>query len=324
MATTTTVRFTLPQTLAQLDKLSYRVQDPGGSRRLALTMLENLIDSIKSGAIQGGTTIDWQIGGTAAVRASQTVTYTAKATADKKVTINAVDFVAKASNPGTNQFVLGSTKEDTCNSLATKINASTTAGVAGIVCAVTPANAATGTAKCASVVNGNKLQFGPVLFTVKTSLSDTSQSSLWFQNSSSACEVKVGGTDTAMATNFKEAINNHPSLKGLIVATSSTDTVTITAVEAGAAGNAIAHSQPSGATVTLSGSGTLTNGHDRVGPTGLTAGAAGVVTVYALSPGKCANAIAITTDDATPCTVGGATLANGAGDDVLPVTFTLA
>jgi hypothetical protein len=144
MSTTTTLRITLPQTLAQLDKLTNRVNDPGGSRRLALTMLENMLDAIKGGAIQGGTTFDWQVGATAAVRASQTLTLSAKVTAGKTITINSKAFTAKSSGATGDQFNVGSTKEDSAAAFAAAFNASTTAGIAGLFCAVTAAMPASG------------------------------------------------------------------------------------------------------------------------------------------------------------------------------------
>lgn len=316
MATTTTLRITTQHTLADLARVTRRVtaNDP----KLVLSELQILIDAIKSGCGSGTAKFDLQVGATAAVRASATATYTAKATAAKVVTINGQAFTAKASGAGANEFNIGLTKEDTAANLAAAVNASTTATIKGIVCATAASNAATGTAKCASVVNTNTLQVGNVLFTVKTSLTSTEQSALYY-NLAATGEVKVGGSDSAMATNFAAAINNHQRLRELVVATTSTDTVTITALTAGTAANALALIQ-TGGTITVSAA-TLTNGHERTGPVGLAVGAVGVVTLYAVQPGKLANTVTTTTDDASPCTVSAATLTGGLGEDVLPVVF---
>lgn len=323
MTTTTTLRITLPQTLLQLDKLTNRVNDPGGSRRLSLTVLENLLDAIKAGAIQGGTKLDWQIGATTAVRASQTFTWAAKATAGKVCAINGHNFTGRASGASGDEYNRGSTAADTAYNMATAFNASTTSGIAGLFVAVAPATAASATAKCTSVVNTNSLQVGPVLFTVKTTLTSTAQASTYYNGTTATGEVLVGGTDGAMATNLAAAVNNHPTLRSLILASASSDTVTLTARNAGSDGNKLKLAQVSGATITCS-TATLADGHDRVGPATLDAGTtAAVVTIYALQPGALANAVTTSTDD-SGCTAGGSVLAGGAGEDVNPVVYTLA
>ena len=174
------------------------------------------------------------------------------------------------------------------------------------------------------MVNTNAFYIGPVKFTVKTALTSTADSTVYYLASSQTCEVKVGTSDTVMAATIAAAANNHPQLRKLVYCTSASDTVTITAVTAGAAGKKIVATRSSGTTITFAGSTVLTDGWDAVGPQTLgTAPAAGVVKVFAMQPGGLGNTVALATND-SGCAVSAATLTGGAGDDKTPVLLSLA
>lgn len=145
MATTTTVRLTLPHTLAQLNQLSDRVNT--GDPKTAIQVLEDLLSAMKSGAVPGAASLEFQIGGTAAVRASQTYTFSATATAAKVFTINGQAIVAHATVTANNQFAIGASKEASAAALAAAINASSTAAIAKTVYATVSGAAVTVWAK---------------------------------------------------------------------------------------------------------------------------------------------------------------------------------
>jgi hypothetical protein len=313
MATTTTLRITLPLTLAQLSELTDIVSGRG-SAKLSLTTLENLLDAIKSGVFPGVSSIEWQIGGTEKVHASGTFTFSGIATATKVYVINGVTFTARTSGATGNEFNKGASLSVSANALAVAINASATAGIAKTVFATALGIAATATAACASVIATNTLRVGKVLFTMAATGGDPTDVSQ---------VVAVGGTDTAMGDNLCAAINAHPSLKGTVVASNSSGTITITASARGTEGNKILLDS-TGATITCS-SAALAGGLNDVLPNTGTVGAVaatGVCTVYARAPGPLGNLITTTTDDSN-CTAGASTLASGAGDDVLPNAITM-
>jgi hypothetical protein len=317
MATTLTLRITSPLTAAQWPITSNVAQsDP----RQAATLLENLLSAIKSGtAAPGGWSFEVVAAGAQVVHASQTYTFVTLATATKTFTINGVAFTAVAANPTGDQFLQGATKEDSANNLAAKINASTTAGVTGVICALSAATAASGTLALSTCVATDTATVGVVTFTMSadpTTAYDTV--------TTTTARVLVGASDAESAANLADAINNHPTLKNLVVATVSTATVTVTALAAGVAGNDIALGE-TGDGITKSGT-TLTNGHDAQGPTSLFAAPdAGVVRVIALAPGKLGNAITTVSNDTadTVIVVGGATMAGGAGETTQPVVVTI-
>lgn len=107
---------------------------------------------------------------------------------------------------------------------------------------------ATGTASFSTIVAGNKVTIQGIDFTARAA-------------PSGAGEFLVTGGDTAAAAALAAKINAYPSypIKGLVTATSAAEVVTIRAVTAGTAGNAITLTK-TGAPITVSGSGTLTNG----------------------------------------------------------------
>lgn len=324
--TTTTIRLSLPQTLNQLDHLSDRFKTGGVYKLSALSELENLLAAIRTGAVQGNCSAEVQIGCTAHVRASQTYTFASAATAGKVFTINSKAFTAKSSGATGDQFNVGHTISESATALAAAINASSTSGISGVVFAIATGAAANCTVAFSSSVNTDYVTLNGVRFTVKTNLTSTSQSSLYYiaDPSANACELKVGGTNTAMGDAFAAGVNNHPKTMGLVKASNSSGTVTLTAKEVGTSGNAITISKSgSPITITTNNTGFLADGCASVGAsTGLTMPAAGVCKVYAMVPGAYANAITTTTDD-SGCTAGGSTMAGGAGDNKMPVLLSL-
>jgi hypothetical protein len=73
-------------------------------------------------------------------------------------------------------------------------------------------------------------------------------------------EFLVGGTTNASATNLRAAINAHSILKGLVAATGTAGAVIVTALLAGAAGNAITVAEAQTNAGAWSGSGTALGG----------------------------------------------------------------
>lgn len=87
-----------------------------------------------------------------------------------------------------------------------------------------------------------------------------------------AGEVEIGGSATATRDNALAALQAVAAAEGVTVEATSTDTITVTAVAAGVAGNAVALAKSSTA-ITVSGSGTLAGGVNRVLGTPAPAGA---------------------------------------------------
>lgn len=322
MPNTTTIRLTLPP-LAATTLAEWTNDWRNGDVKTVLSKLEQLIHKIRSGAYQGAAgpiTGEWsgieiQPPGAVAVRARQTFNYSAAATAGKKCTINAVDFTAKAALPlGANEFLCGATDVESAHNLAAAINGSGTAGIVGTVYATCNGSAAFATAKCTTVIATDALVVGPVTFTVKAAVPSGTYTYIDENNA----DVLVGAADAAMATNFANAISSHPTTKPLVHATTAGgDTLTITANAVGAAGNLINLSTPD-ATITVSGA-NLASGTDTIGTgNGAINADASICTVYAMQPGSYMNAITTVTDDAGSCVAGGATMASGAGDNVVP------
>lgn len=108
---------------------------------------------------------------------------------------------------------------------------------------------ATGTLTAVSAVAGDVCVVGGVTFTAKAGASGVG-----FPNGFS-----IDTSDTATATDLKTQINAHPSLAGIVTATSSAGVVTVRAVTSGTAGNSRVLT---GTAVRLaaSGSGTLAGG----------------------------------------------------------------
>lgn len=99
---------------------------------------------------------------------------------------------------------------------------------------------ASGTITLASFVATDVVTVNGIAFTCKSS------------GASGLTEFNVGGDDTASAANIATVLNAHTTLDGMIIATSATTVVTITALLPGEIGNAVtlaisAHGSVSGA-----------------------------------------------------------------------------
>lgn len=209
---------------------------------------------------------------------------------------------------------------------------------------------ATGTLTCATAVAGNTFKINGITFTGVAGAVDLDATPNNFS-------VDTGDTETAASAVL--AINAHPSLAGVVTATSALGVITVRAVNSGTAGNSIALV---GTAVTLAASGAALSGgiavannqfdvspgatDDQVAvdlarainasTTTLAASyvraqrtASGVVTVYSLIPGTAGNGISISTTGGTITVGGSATrLAGGAIGDTEGVqascTLTLA
>lgn len=86
-----------------------------------------------------------------------------------------------------------------------------------------------------------------------------------------AGEVLIGGSAGATRDNLLAALQVVAADEGVTVAASSTDAITVTAIEEGAAGNAIVLAKSS-TNVTVTGAGTLTGGVTKVPGTAASAG----------------------------------------------------
>jgi hypothetical protein len=190
---------------------------------------------------------------------------------------------------------------------------------------------ATGTITAASAVAGDTCRVGGVTFTAKAGASGVG-----FPNGFS-----IDTDDTHAATDLAAQINAHPSLTGIVTATSALGVVTVRAVTSGTAGNSIVLTgtavrlAASGAGVLAGGIAVANNQFD-VSPGGTNdqvavdlarainastttlvssyvraqRTASGVVTVYSLIPGTLGNGITLTTTGGT-ITASAARLAGG-------------
>jgi hypothetical protein len=156
--------------------------------REMLVRLAGHLEAIAAGVTLGANVVVRE----SPVRASGTVTFTDVPTANDTVTVNGVDFTAKASGATGNQFNIGGGADAaakaaaTATNLAAAINASTTAKVKDVVQASASAGVVTVTAKQAGL-GGN-------VFTLTESADN--------------CEVAAiaGGTDgTRYALNLGQA-----------------------------------------------------------------------------------------------------------------------
>ncbi len=130
------------------------------------------------------------------------------------VKINNVVFTALATGTPTvafNQFVISGTDAADATSLAAAINASTTAGIAGVVQA---GNLAT-TIQLTTVLVGQYIDIDGTRLTGVNSSPDRKN------------VFSIDTSDTAAAAALAAAINAHPTLRHKFLATSSTDTVTL-------------------------------------------------------------------------------------------------
>lgn len=200
----------------------------------------------------------------APARAYQKVTLASVAAATV-FEVNGVPFTALSgtATAGNNEFDISGTDAADATALAASVNASTTAGVAGVV----QAGNLAGTIQCASVVAGDYVTIGGRKFLATS------------YPTGRVGEFSILGNDTADATALKNAINADPWLSRQCFAESSTDTVTVRQY-VGTTGLAVA---ASAATFTLGG---LSSGK---------LAAVAVVVVSALQLGVGGNAVTVKT-----------------------------
>lgn len=126
----------------------------------SLTDLRNYIDQMISGVTSAKLYV-----ATTAVAASVTGTFTGAPTNNDTSVINGVTFTAVTSNPGANQFALGSTAAQAAANFAAAINASTSAKIRGQISASSDSN---GNITLTAIVPGTSGN----LFTVTDSLAN--------------------------------------------------------------------------------------------------------------------------------------------------------
>jgi hypothetical protein len=143
--------------------------------------------------------------------ASQLVTF-ASVLAATVIEVNGVKFTAfNGAGGGTGTFTMAGTDAADATAFCAAVTASTAAGVLGVVRA---ANLA-GTIQCTSVAAGDNVTIGGRKFTATAYATGR------------IGEFSSSGTDTADATALAAAINADPWLSRQVLATSSTDTVTV-------------------------------------------------------------------------------------------------
>lgn len=164
--------------------------------------------------------------------------------ANVSATADGAGFVVKAATPGAAGNSIAITTSDGTITITT--NGTGTLGDGN-------GDKATGTAQCTSVVAGNTYTLNGKTY---TAVADASYTTGEFDTFS----VGATPTDTECAANLAAAINGREAQSAAVVATSSTDTVTITAGRLGSWANSIGQAQ-TGGTITLSGA-NLTGGTD--------------------------------------------------------------
>lgn len=147
------------------------------------------------------------------VAASGTVICASVSNADT-VTINGAAMTAVVGAPAADQFDQSGTDTATATSLALAINSSVTALVSTYV----EASNFAATITLATCLAGSRIFIGGYEFTAVTgtAFADTNVG-----------RFDISGSDTADATALKNAINAHPRLQGVVVASSTAGVVTI-------------------------------------------------------------------------------------------------
>lgn len=139
-------QFTLViNSLDSANTLNAFVAPSSGNQMPTLTGIENLINAMEGGLkdIQDGLIVF-------GVPATATCVFTGAPTAAQTVTINGVAFTARASGATGDEFDIGANVTATALNLATAINASTTAGITGVV----SATSSVGTVTISALVTG--------------------------------------------------------------------------------------------------------------------------------------------------------------------------
>jgi hypothetical protein len=236
----------------------------GMGAQLALNLIRNHLAGGLNGA-QGLSAFTWR---DTAVAATGTITL-ASCAAGTVILVNGVPFTAKgsAATTGNNEFDVSGADSADATALAAAINASTTAGIAGVLTAsansatvtvtsslpglagnaITIENlgvVATGTITCAGVDNNDTVTINGVTLTAKTTVSDAT------------IEWAVGATDAATATNLAALINS-TATNALITkhvrALARSAVVHLFAKHGGKGGNAITLASSDGTDLAVSG-----------------------------------------------------------------------
>lgn len=249
----------------------------GHSIRDDIQRLLNFISGALGGAGDGASAISISEN---AVAGSATLALTG-VVANQVILINGVPFtaVSGAATAGNDEFDISGSDSADAAALAAAINASTTAGVAGVVTAAALSNEVTlssvaagaganaitvenlgvvafGTATCAGVdvadaiaINGEAITATQSHATETLTLTNCAVGAYATINGTRLVAVASGangtftfsqaGSDTADAAALAAAINANPDLTGIVTATSALGVVTVRAVNAGTAGNSI-------------------------------------------------------------------------------------
>lgn len=194
------------------------IPDLAVDKRAGLTSLADLFNALALGMPPGqpGETAVDVLKGASDVQPAQAYAVLAFATcaALTGVKINGVTFTALATgtaNVSYNQFTISGTDAADASAFAAAVNASTSAGVKGVVQA--------GNLSCdvtlASVVAGDFLVVDGIKLIATQQVADRYDT------------FTMGGTDTADATDLARCINAHPVLRRKVLATSSSGVVTL-------------------------------------------------------------------------------------------------
>lgn len=221
----------------------------------------------------------------------------ATALVNDTVTIGGVVFTAKAAaNAAANEFSQAGTDTVDATSLADVINASTSAGIAGIVRA---SNLRARVTCTTTVAHGDQLVVAGCLFEMVRAVPDR-------EGRGDMGTVLISAVAATMATNLAAAMNAHPAFGARFVAIASSAIVSIFAK---------AHAAPADNLLTTTSATGLTL-------TDTSFAAQAVVCIFSLASMALANAITLASSGAT-LTVSGTRLTGGVGGDNagIPPTF---
>lgn len=261
MSTSARIDITVSDPAATL-KTKLNVQSPSQS----FQNLAKIFSDIGSGVLSGSANI-----GVSGTKAAGSFLFSSFADTDT-IEINGVTLTGVASNPGTNEFLIGATDEETANNAMQAINASES----GDVKATVSASRIGGVQLSASFANNDTITINGVVFTGKTT-----------PDTSVVTEFGVSSNPLIAETNLMNAIVRASSLNSVIGtlsfsivntgrgnyrldissknpltlaasanATITSTTVVITATTPGSLGNLIVLDLPSGGAATLPTGGT--------------------------------------------------------------------
>ncbi len=263
-------------------------QPTAGAPRENLQRISNQLRNMANGA---GTSTNSLLARTTAVQATGSITL-ATCLANTIILVNGVPFRAKgsAATTGNNEFdISGGTDALDATALAAAINASTTAGISGVLTASSTGASgvvtvtatvpgaqgngitleslgvvATAVITCASVVEDDTVTLNGVVLTAMDTVVDAD------------AEFAVGATNTITATNLAALINSCPTAKvtGCLRATSAAAVVTVFSKLTSYLGNIQTVATSDGATLAITGdaSGRLSGGAIEQGEGGIATG----------------------------------------------------